>query len=113
MLRSLLDSIVGALNNPHGEEARKIGAWVKTTSPTLPHNLPNPEFRLDPDGIPIRWSDYGDKESPYGWYIDQTDALAGGDDLGSLRACHWRANGRDGGGPGRSPSELEEPLVRT
>ena len=96
MRPSLLDSIVGALNNPRGEEARKIAAWMKTSAPTPQHNLPDPEFRLDANGSPVRWSDYGNKESTYGWYIDQPDAMGGGDDLGSLRACHWRTNGHDG-----------------
>ena len=57
MRTSLLESIVGALNNPRGEQARKVAAWIKTSPPTLLHNLPNPDFRLDSNGLPIRWSD--------------------------------------------------------
>ena len=59
MRSSLLESIVGALNNPRGEQARKVAAWIKTSPPTLLHNLSNPDFRLDSNGFPIRWSDYG------------------------------------------------------
>ena len=70
MRTSLLESIVGALNNPLGEQARKVAAWIKTSPPTLLHNLPNPDFRLDSNGLPIRWSDYGNRNSPYGWQID-------------------------------------------
>ena len=64
MRTSLLESIVGALNNPRGEQARKVAAWIKTSPPTLLHNLPNPDFRLDSNGLPIRWSDYGNRIVP-------------------------------------------------
>ena len=92
MRTSLLESIVGALNNPRGEEARKVAAWIKTSCPTPLHNLPNPDFRLDSNGFPIRWSDYGNPNSPYGWQIDYVQPRGiVGDDLSNVRALHCRA----------------------
>ena len=97
MRTSLLDLIVGALNNPRGEQARKVAAWIETSPPTLLHNLPNPDFRLDPNGFPIRWSDYGNSTSPYGWQIDYVQPRGTvGDDLSNVRALHCQASGNEG-----------------
>jgi len=95
MRTSLLESIVGALNNPRGEQARKVAAWIKTSPPTLPHNLPNPHFRLDSNGLPIRWSDYGNRNSPYGWQIDYVQSRGiVADDLSNVRALHCQASSK-------------------
>ena len=94
---SLLDSIVGALNNPRGEEARKLAAWIRTSPPTHLHNLPNPDFRLDPYGRAIRWSDYRDLNSPYGWRIDQIQSPSiVGDDLSNVRALSCQSDDQNG-----------------
>ena len=97
MRTSLLESIVGALSNPRGEDARKVAAWVKTSPPTLLHNLPNPDFRLDSNGFPIRWSEYGNRNSPYGWQIDYAQPRGiVGDDLSNVRALHCQASNNEG-----------------
>ena len=97
MRASLLESIVGALNNPRGEQARKVAAWIKTSPPTLLHNLPNPDFRLDSNGFPIRWSDSGNSASPYGWQIDYVQPRGiVGDDLSNVRALHCQASSNEG-----------------
>jgi hypothetical protein len=112
MRTSLLDSIVGALNNPRGEEARRVAAWMKTNPPTLLHNLPNPEFRLDSNGTPIRWSNYGDHNSPYGWHIEYIQPpTVVGDDLSNLRALHCRADSHEDG-DARAASELRSDRIR-
>ena len=57
------------------------------------------EWRHDAFGSVIKWSDYGDRNSEYGWEIDhQTPtALGGSDSANNLRALHWRNNASLGG----------------
>jgi hypothetical protein len=56
-------------------------------------------WRYDHAGQPIRFADYGDRNSQYGWEIDHIVpiALGGGDHLDNLRPRHWRTNCAAGG----------------
>lgn len=47
----------------------------------------------------IRWSDYGDRDSDYGWEIDHQfpSALGGLDVIGNKRPLHCKANAWLGG----------------
>jgi hypothetical protein len=57
------------------------------------------EWRYDALGHRIRWSEYGNRSSDYGWELDHfpIPACRGGtDDVSNLRALHWRANARHG-----------------
>jgi hypothetical protein len=57
------------------------------------------EWCRDEFGNLIRFSDYGNRQSPYGWEIDhrQPEALGGSDLLTNLRPLHHRANSTMGG----------------
>lgn len=57
------------------------------------------EWRRDCFGNAVRYSDYGDRDSEYGWEIDhiRPQVLGGGDSLSNLRAIHWKANASMGG----------------
>ena len=51
-------------------------------------------FRRDSNGTWIRYQDYGDRNSEYGWEIDHISptALGGSDTLENLRPLHFKAN---------------------
>ncbi len=90
MRRSLL------LNALLGEEHRKRAAWNKAT----PIIGKDPSvWRQDAFGWTIYWFAYGDRSSDWGWEVDHRHptALGGGDNLGNLRALHWRNNASLGG----------------
>ena len=57
------------------------------------------EWRIDDYGNLIRFSDYGDRNSPYGWEIDHhfPSVLGGGDGISNLRPLHCRKNASLGG----------------
>jgi 5-methylcytosine-specific restriction endonuclease McrA len=56
-------------------------------------NEPN-GFRKDQCGAWIKWSDYGNRNSKYGWEIDHIKpASKGGEDIVSnARPLHWKNN---------------------
>lgn len=78
------------------ELVERFGVWYKGTP--IPGYDPA-EWRRDFEGFAMRWSDYGDQSSEYGWQIDHivAKALGGGDDLPNLRPRHWRGNQSAGG----------------
>lgn len=51
-------------------------------------------WRQDACGAVMRWADYGNTQSPYGWEVDHITpvALGGTDDLSNLQALHWQNN---------------------
>lgn len=50
-------------------------------------------WRRDSMGSAIRYADYGDRDSEYGWEMDHIDPN-GPDDLRNLQPLHWRTNAR-------------------
>ncbi|EJC75590.1 hypothetical protein Rleg10DRAFT_5776 [Rhizobium leguminosarum bv. trifolii WSM2012] len=79
------------------EYFRRVEAWSK-----LQHTvtLDPREWRYDAHGRLICFSDYGRRDSEYGWELDHyptPKALGGSDDMSNIRALHWRGNAAHGG----------------
>ncbi len=51
-------------------------------------------YCTDIKGNKIKYDDYGDRNSVYGWEIDhiKTKANGGGDELSNLRPLQWQEN---------------------
>lgn len=69
---------------------------------TLGHEIPNYDgsvWRRDDNGDVIKFSEYGNRDSEFGWEIDhiQPSALGGSDDFSNKRPLHCRTNASDGG----------------
>ncbi len=77
-------------------EHQKLAAWHKA-HPVIGHELSR--VRRDDFGWYIQWSDYGNRDSAWGWEINhQTPTNLGGTDRPSnLRALHWHNNASRGG----------------
>lgn len=65
-----------------------INVWQKGN--IIPGNNPN-VFRQDSCGAWIRFSDYGNRQSKYGWEIDHITP-GGPDYLSNLRPLQWKNN---------------------
>ena len=77
-------------------EQRKLAVWIKG------HVIPGYDptvWRRDDFGHAIRFSDYGNRSSTYGWEIDHIVAIAlgGSDGLSNLRPLHCTNNATLGG----------------
>ena len=72
-------------------EDLKRAAWSRT-SPVGGHTNAW-EFRKDRLGNMVRWADYGNRKSPFGWELDfiEPRAAGGSTDPDNLQALHWRA----------------------
>lgn len=57
-------------------------------------------FRKDQCGAWIQKSQYGNRNSIYGWEVDHIRSVSsgGGDDLSNLRPLHWKNNAARGDG---------------
>lgn len=72
-------------------EDLKRAAWARTTP--VGHHANAWEFRKDKLGNLVRWADYGNRKSPFGWELDEIAPRAAGasSDPDNLQALHWRA----------------------
>jgi len=72
-------------------EDLKRAAWSRT-SPVGGHTNAW-EFRKDRLGNMVRWADYGNRKSPFGWELDYIEpkSAIGPKDPDNLQALHWRA----------------------
>jgi hypothetical protein len=72
-------------------EDLKRAAWSRTTPVGGPANAW--EFRKDRLGNLVRYADYGNRKSPFGWELDciVPRTLGGAEDPENLQALHWRA----------------------
>ncbi|HEX4273315.1 MAG TPA: hypothetical protein VHZ32_18125 [Rhizomicrobium sp.] len=82
-------------------ETKKLAVWSKgaTIFQNGVHHDPA-IWRHDAHGNVIRYSDYGDRNSKYGWEFDHYPlpaSLGGNDDLSNLRPLHYAANASHGG----------------
>jgi hypothetical protein len=71
-------------------EDLKRAAWART-SPVSGENAW--EFRKDCLGNMVRYADYGNRHSPFGWELEVISRIAGGTtDPRNVQALHWKAN---------------------
>jgi hypothetical protein len=78
------------------EEIKKLFVWARGT-PIVGYDPAI--WRYDWFGTLMRYRDYGDRSSEYGWEIDHAvpAALGGPDDWSNLRPLNWRNNAVGGG----------------
>ncbi len=97
----MADTLLGGLFalGESRDEARKRIAWDKAS--VIPFCNPN-QMRRDAYGWIIHWSEYGNRDSPFGWEVDHTlaTALGGPDTPGNWRALNCRMNASLGGSLG-------------
>jgi len=76
-------------------EDLKRAAWART-SPVA--GQPNAwEFRRDCLGNLVRYADFGNRHSPYGWEIDVITRLAAaGQGPDNVQALHWKVTSASG-----------------
>ena len=78
-------------------EELKRAAWART-SPVSQTQLNAWEFRKDCLGNLVRFSDFGNRHSPFGWELDfiVPKSTGGSSDPDNLQALHWRATAARG-----------------
>jgi len=72
-------------------EDLKRAAWARTSPVSV--QLNSWEFRKDCLGNLVRYADFGNRHSPFGWELDYIvpRALGGASDSDNLQALHWKA----------------------
>lgn len=80
------------LSDGLGDALKKRAVWKKA-SPILGEDPDH--IRLDATGYQIYWSEYGNRDSAYGWELDHwpvPKSLGGSDDISNLRPLNWLMN---------------------
>jgi hypothetical protein len=74
-------------------ETSVAAVWMKGRAIEGSHS---DTWRLDNSGYLMKFSDYGDTESMYGWEVDHDRPVAegGSDDLSNLQPLYWNLNRR-------------------
>jgi hypothetical protein len=72
-------------------EDLKRSAWSRTTP--IGNHASAWDFRKDCLGNMVRYADFGNRKSPFGWELDFVipKSLGGTSDPENLQALHWRA----------------------
>jgi len=73
-------------------EDLKRAAWSRTSP--ISGQMNSWEFRKDCLGNLLRYADYGNRHSPFGWELEYITARGAGGttDPDNLQALHWKAN---------------------
>lgn len=76
-------------------ETTKKSVWEKGT--VIP-DYSKEVWRYDKCGNPMKWSEHGNRDSPYGWEIDHINPVSnnGSDDLPNLQPLTWQNNASKG-----------------
>lgn len=93
--------MTGLINQLFHGELKRRSVWAKGR-PIVQNGViyDSAEWQYDDLGYVIRYGDYGNRNSQYGWEFDHypiPSALGGGDDIANLRPIYWGANARHGG----------------
>ena len=78
------------------DDRLNLAVWVKGAPiPGYPSNI----WRCDVYGNIMKYPDFGNRASEFGWERDHVVALAlgGTDTIDNIRPLHWRANASLGG----------------
>ncbi len=78
------------------QEQRKLAIWAKGR---VIENYDPAVWRHDDKGSVMRYSDYGNRSSEFGWEFDHypvAAALGGDDSLSNLRPLNWKNNAKHG-----------------
>ena len=72
-------------------EDLKRACWARTSPVSTAGN--SWEFRKDCFGNLVRFADYGNRHSPFGWELDYITprSIGGTNDPENLQALHWKA----------------------
>ena len=73
-------------------EDLKRAAWSKTSPVTGQAN--SWEFRKDAYGNLVRYADFGNRHSPFGWELDNIHLSANGFTPDNVQALHWKIGAR-------------------
>jgi hypothetical protein len=75
-------------------EDLKRAAWARTSP--VSGQMNSWEFRKDALGNLVRYGDFGNRHSPFGWELEYivSRALGGSTDAENLQALHWKAGAR-------------------
>jgi 5-methylcytosine-specific restriction endonuclease McrA len=82
-------------NGNSWSEPVKLAVWQKARKiPDYQEHL----WRYDKCGNPMKWTEYGNRNSQHGWEIDHIMPVAhgGGDDLPNLQPLYWQNNASKG-----------------
>jgi 5-methylcytosine-specific restriction endonuclease McrA len=73
----------------------KVAVWLNALPVT---GKDSRLWRQDPCGALMRWGDYGNCKSKWGWEVDHVIpvALGGTDAIDNLQALHWKNNRHKG-----------------
>ena len=78
-------------------------AYIWSKAATIPGKDPS-TFRKDKCGAEIKYLEYGNRQSIYGWEVDHILAVSknGDDSLANLQPLHWQNNLSKSDGPNYS-----------
>jgi 5-methylcytosine-specific restriction endonuclease McrA len=82
------------------DDSTKVRVWRKAQG-AVGYDAPKDTIRFDTCGDQVRWSQYGDTESIYGWEIDHIVPVSKGgtDDVSNLQVLQWANNRLKSDGP--------------
>ena len=85
---------MGSMGHMTMLEDLKRAAWSRTSPVSGQVNAW--DFRMDCLGNMVRYDDYGNRHSPFGWELEYivARALGGSTDPNNLQALHWKAHAR-------------------